>query len=205
MSVAEKSRVDYGACESMLRFALSATEIGGGSSLADWINAKPSDFVAANWRKPKGQPTHAVATRQGGTNSIPMDEIDWYKTSYVRAINSLPAPFPDMLRGRFSENPTISEKFAVVHPVLGMYRKSEPMMVAKDMIDHIYSPRMVRDNDSNRLRPQKIWERYGFSYVEWENHKDRKTWDDVRRKLRQVVRPAIDAWVAECRRKDLEI
>lgn len=205
MSTAEAVRVDYGACESMLRFVLTATEMGSTSSLADWINTKPKDFNPSNWRKTRGQAMHAVASRVGGVNSIPMDEIDWYKTSYVRVINSLPAPFPEQLRGRFHPNPTITEKFAIVHPVLGLYRKSEPMIVAKDMVDHIYSPKMVRDEKTDRLRKQKIWERYNFTYDEWENHKDRKTWDDVRRKMRQVVQPAIDAWVQECRRLDLEI
>lgn len=205
MGAAEKLQLDYGACEKMLFWIFSAEELGGNNVLADYIQAKPKDFIPTLWRRSKKETTHAVATRNSAGSSIPMDEIDWYKTSYVRAVSALPEPYPDMLRGRFHPNPTISEKFSVVHPVLKTYRKRETIMLAKDMIDHIYSPKMVRDEKRNRLRPQKVFERYGYTYDEWEDMDARKAWDRLRRRIREHMRPAIDAWVIECRKRDLEI
>lgn len=201
---AKTIKIDYSACESLLRFVFSTTEIGGASSLADWINSKPKDFDRKLWVKPKGQATHAVATRQTGGNAIPLDEVDWFKSPFVRAVNALHEPYPEMLRGRYHPNPTITEKCAVIYPVLQMYRKTEPMLRAKAMLDHIFDPPMVADSKGGK-RPQRIWEAYGYEHDEWQNHADRKIWDDVRQKLRSLMQPAIEAWVAECRRRDLDV
>lgn len=203
MTTAEKSKLDYGACEALLRKIFEVTELGSGSSLADWINTKSTDFDPKHWRKPKGRVMHAVATRRGGTNSIPLDDGDWQKSMYVRAVNALPEPFPDMLRGRYHPNPTITQKFSVVHPVLDLCRKPNTMLLAKDMLDHIYSPRMIRDGST--VRPQKIWERYAYTSEEWMDADARKTWDRLRRRLREHMTPAIDAWVDECRKNGLDV
>tara|TARA_R110000782_G_C14819221_1_gene413885 strand:- start:32247 stop:32894 length:648 start_codon:yes stop_codon:yes gene_type:complete len=215
MSTAEAVRVDYKLVYQKLK---EIYEDGEGSSqnvLADYIQSRPKDFDPKNYRV-RNQATlvHASASRNNSGSSVLIDEQDWKRSAYKHAVSALPDPFPSHIRGRFKPNPDIAEKFLVTYPLLAPHEDKETitaaqqMMRKKDMLDHIYSPRMVpdeREKNATIMRKQAIWERYGYTSEQWMDCKERKTWDWVNRKLKEHLRPAIDAWVAECERRGLEI
>lgn len=215
MGTAETLRVDYKWITRKLAEIYEDHDEGGQNVLADYIQSRPKDFDPKNYRV-RNQATlvHASASRNSSGSSVLMDEHEWDRSAYRRAVSALPDPFPSLIRGRFKPNPDIAEKFLVTYPLLASHKDKETitaaqqMMRKKDMLDHIYSPRMVPDerhkNDTVK-RKQAIWERYGYTSEQWMDCKERKTWDWVNRKLKEHLRPAIDAWVAECERRGLEI
>lgn len=203
MGVAEKVGTDYEHCERVLRRVLATPECGGDNPLAEIMHTGRDKSLLQGGNRRSRHETHATETRRRGGSKALISDKDYADSAFVHAIHALPEPYPAILRGRYHPNPTMAEKFSVVHPVLGMYRKSNAMLVAKDMIDHIYSPRMVRDEKG--LRPQKIWERYEYTSEEWMNTDVRKAWDRLRKRVHEHVNPAIDAWVAECDRRGLVV
>lgn len=221
MSVAEKTRVDYGACENKLRDVLRLSEEQGDNMLADYVSTMAKtelllkspkacyettnhkgEVVAK--RKPCwGQwatTTSATATRRGGGNGIPMCDKDFEKAAYVHAINALPAPYPDMLRGRFAPDPEIDQMRKISAPIIASYRELAPMTRAGEMLAYI-----LRPWDYSVGPKPKICEVCGISKGDWPDSKERKAWDEVNRKLRAQMKPALDAWMGECLARGLEL
>ena len=207
MSTAKKLDTDYSEYLGFLRFVLSVTERGGSNGLADWINTKPKAGArnASWWGKSGEHCVHAVATRKGSGSDIPLDERDWEKAPYMHAMHALPDPYPAILRGRYSPDPTQLDKFEVVYPILRRYRTADSVRLAKEMLDHIYCPQRVAEGRGGETRKQKIWERFGFTSDEWMDAAERKAWNRLNSRLDELVGPAVMAWVEECRRRGLEI
>lgn len=203
MTAADKNESDYSEYIGFLRFVFSVAEQGGGGGLADWINTKPNagSVDPRLWRAAGEHCVHAVATRKGGGSEAPLDEVDFMKSRYVHIINELPAPFPEQIRGRCAPAPDIWQLFSIINPILDTYRENVPKARAAAMLNF-----ELRRWDEVRQGPKPhIREVFGHSKESWPDTKERKAWDEVNRKLREVMRPAIAAWVAECRRCGLEI
>tara|TARA_B100000674_G_scaffold72684_2_gene50199 strand:- start:12490 stop:13125 length:636 start_codon:yes stop_codon:yes gene_type:complete len=203
MSTVKKLDTDYSEYLGFLRFVLSVTERGGSNGLADWINTKPKAGVrnASWWGKSGEHCVHAVATRKGSGSDIPLDEVDFMKARYVQVINDLPAPFPDQIRGRCSSSPSVWQIFSIINPVLDSYRETVPKARAAAMLNF-----ELRGWDESRQGPKPhVRELFGHSKDTWPDAKERKAWDEVNRKLRELLKPAIAAWVAECEKRGLEM
>lgn len=207
MASAAACDTDYTEYTGLLRFVLSTTELGGKNGLNDWINSntKPQQHNPALWEKSGEHCIHATATQSGSGGGIPLHDRDGMKGPYVHALRALPAPYPSILRGRYAPKPTHLDKFEVVYPILKRYRTAASVLLAKEMIDHLYHPRNVIDAPGVAPRSEKIWERLGYTSAEWMDAAERKAWNRLNQRLDEHVGPAVMAWVAECRRRGLAI
>ncbi|NKI17421.1 hypothetical protein HCU74_08325 [Spongiibacter sp. KMU-166] len=204
MTSAEKPQSDYSEYQGFLRFVLSVSELRSENGLADWINnSARSDkhYTPRHWRKPGEHCVHAVATKRGGGSGIPLEDVDFLKSRYVHVINSLPAPYPDQLRGRCAPNPSVQQVFSIINPILDTYREMVPKARAAAMLNF----ELRRWDDARQGPKPHIRTLFEHTRGSWPDSKERKAWDEVKRKLREELRPATTAWVEECRRRGLEI
>lgn len=202
--MAEKADSDYSEYLGFLRFVLSVSELSSANGLADWINnSSKSDkhYIPQHWSKPGEHCVHAVATRRGGGSEIPMDEVDFLKSRYVKVINDLPSPFPDQIRAMCSPDPSVRQIFSIINPVLETYRETVPKARAAAMLNF-----ELRPWDHMRRGPKPhIRTLFGHTIESWPDSKERKAWDEVKKKLRAEMRAAIAAWVDECSARGLDI
>lgn len=200
-AVAKQEAIDYWGCVKRLRKAYKASEVGGDNVIADYIQAKPKDYDSRIYRtRPGRESTHATATRPSGKSVVPMNESDWFNSRLVSVAHSLPDPYPAMLRALCHENPSVAEIFSITNPLMALFRGADSIHTASNMANFILRPW----NTARAGEKPKIWALYGYTSEEWMDAKERKTWDCVRRRMRQITEPAVVAWAEACREKQLE-
>lgn len=175
MSAAEKVKVDYGVIRHKLREVLRTTP-------------KSQDCTLAH-----------LLGRGGSGGGIPgsrplMHHRDFEKVPYKDAIYSLPDPHPVQLLGRYAECPQIDHQGEIVLPVMREFKTNRTQWRAANMANHI-------------LRKSKtdIWEVYGLTAEQWQNHSYRNTWKLVCRMMKEADHAALDAWLSACLARGLDI
>jgi hypothetical protein len=175
MNTAEAVRVDYARLRGVLRQKLEVREVSKSSTIGNLLGRGGSG-----------------GNISGSKPAMHPDDFD--KTAYVKAIHALPEPMPAQLLGRYAQSPQADHQGEIVLPIMRAFKTNRTQWRAANMANHII-----------RRSKSEIWEIYGLTEAQWQNHTYRNTWKIVVRMLKESDLAALDAWASECLERGLEV